>query len=383
MLAFGLIVYADLTVPDRSNTRTGQRQKAPTIASSTPAPDQTAMLGAIARVTLRLNEMPFPLVLPTPTEENFGEGSRQWVHRLYEFSLPRTTNIAPLLRPFEELQRDFPDLTLHIEDRPHSLEVWLGIGGLRTHTFRFRWIDRPPRLAIVLAHLGDDVHLARQFLALGVRLTYAVRPPAAFGDIVSEQLRLAEVPTLVEVELETESGAVEHSDRTAQADLQEALAVSARSARAASLEHYFARLAQQFPHASGVLLFAPPHAEQFLGAVKRWVETLPSSYVVLWGDLTPSSDDPCAAFFMAGRGCFRFSWSRENELGSDPNWCRARIASAVARAQSLGELIEVLPASSACLTALRTEFGQLTGTGIELVDAISLVQRGLSFERQF
>ncbi len=377
MFLVGLVVYADLSLLARSATTFRPAEARPKPRDGpTPAINQEELVGEAARITVRLHELALPIPLPTPVEEPLGEAELAWTHRIYELSLPRQTDISSITGPIAGLQKEFAYLTVHTEDRPQSLEVRVGVGGLRTHTLRFHWVDGPPRVALVIAHLGGDIHLVRQLLSLGVPLTYAVRPSEVFSDIVGEQLRLANAPMLVELDLP--------AAETARSLGAQALSVAGEASEpnVPALTQGLNASQPLFHQASGLLLFSPgpTFAEANRSPVLQQV--LPAPHLVVWVNSATGTTTLCVLKEAKKPRCRLVAEGIAAARGERAS-AQERLLLALAKAKSRGEAIEVLPGTADCLHALRQELPRYKEAGIELSTVPSLETLGLSEEARF
>jgi polysaccharide deacetylase 2 family uncharacterized protein YibQ len=73
-----------------------------------------------------------------------------------------------------------------------GVDVQVGLDGLLTHTLRFRWRDQEqrPRVALVIAPLGDDLGMARDCMSLDAPIAIAVQPFRPFSKEVAERGRM-------------------------------------------------------------------------------------------------------------------------------------------------------------------------------------------------
>lgn len=129
--------------------------------------------------------------LPAPVEERMGSGASRWIHRRYD--IPASVEEeATAEKKLASVRQTDPGVTLTSESRFDGVDVQIGLDGLLTHTIRFRWRDqdRPPRVALVIAPLGDDLRVAREYINLDAPITIAVEPFRPFSKEVAELGRL-------------------------------------------------------------------------------------------------------------------------------------------------------------------------------------------------
>ncbi|GIW42798.1 MAG: hypothetical protein KatS3mg077_0080 [Candidatus Binatia bacterium] len=375
MLGFGAVVYADLTL--LKSSKTPPLPASPqTTSLGTPAIQEEVLLAEAARVTVRVSDLDFPVPLPTPTEEILGGPGLQWVHRTYEISLPRQMDIAPLTRPFLGLRDEFPALNVHTDDRPQALEIHLGIAGLRTHTFRFHWLDRPPRIAFLVAHLGTDMSLARQFLALGANLSFAVRPSEPFSDVIREQIRLAGAEAWIEVDWDfvpEETRRAPGAPPTRSGTRYQSEGDWTQTWRAS-----LAEAQKQLADAAGILVFAEQHNLVGPEELRELREVLAPARRLLWAEAHPRGEgDPCSWFRAKGVAC-RPIETPDAGSETDATLLAARVFRALARAQTTGEALEMVPGNAEGLGILREALPRFREAGIEIVPASALAGLTLS-----
>jgi len=132
-----------------------------------------------------------PLRLPSPVMEDRGSGPLRWTHRLYEIQLqpgeqPQAEAAVEALRGAD------PGVTATAETAGGGTDVRVGIDGLLVSTLRFRVVEvvtpppLKPRLAVVIAPLGDDLRVARQVVAMEGPVVLGVRPFRPFSREVAE-----------------------------------------------------------------------------------------------------------------------------------------------------------------------------------------------------
>ena len=377
MVTLSLVVYMDLNILTRSASFPAAHTNPEPYSAAAQKISQEKLIGEAARLTVRLQELPLPVSLPTPVEEPLGDADLRWTHRLYDLSLPRQADISSLIQAFMELRSDFAHLTVHTDDRPQALEVQLGIDGLRTHTLRFRWLDGPPRAALIIAHLGADIYLVRQLLGLGFPLIYAVKPFEVFSDIIGEQLRLAQAPTLIEIDLTTATPTEERSKQPSfppsqqqPTELDTSLSPTLRAARAI------------LPHAAGLLLFTTSR----VASETEWLPLLrhgsPTPPMVLFATSDLGVFNLCSVGASKRPQCRSVA---ENSIAAEVESTSPgeRLLQGLARAQSKGEAIVLLPGTPQCLTALRDELPRFAEAGVELTTVLPRGAVGLSQQAQF
>jgi len=365
MIALGALVYLELSAVERQQVSEAQRRPP---VPPLPATSEETVVGEAARLTLRLLELNLPVPLPSPKEEQLGNPGLQWTHRIYDLTLPRPRELEPFTEPVLKLRAENPLVTVQVEDHPQHLELRLGVAGLRTHTLRFRWLDRPPRAALFVAGLGRDLVLARRLLESPARITYAVDPAEPFADVIAERLKLAGAATWLQVNLSQahSSGFREQG----QPKLNDG------DPSAAELESLLTQALARIPSVQGVLVLA--RAERLAQAPLAVIHAVlpPGIPVVVIGSDQQASE-LCAWLRERKRPCHATATDLPDN--STPEETASRILTAVARAQLLGDAIEVLTASEATLQAIERSSPRFPEAGVELVDASALVgELGLS-----
>lgn len=138
------------------------------------------------------------LELPAAAEERMGSGAMRWIHRRYDLSATPEEEAAAQESLTALLQVD-PGVTVTSEARFDGVDVQLGLDGLLTHTIRFRWRDQEqqPRVALVIAPLGDDLRMARECVSLDAPIAIAVEPFRPFSKEVAELGRMFKREILV------------------------------------------------------------------------------------------------------------------------------------------------------------------------------------------
>ncbi len=366
MIALGALVYLELSTVEHQQISEPQRRPS---VPALPATSEETVVGEAARLTLRLHELDLPVPLPSPKEEQLGNPGLQWTHRIYDLTLPRPRQLEPFTEPVLKLRAENPLVTVQVEDHPQHLELRLGVAGLRTHTLRFRWLDRPPRAALFVAGLGRDLVLARRLLELPARITYAVDPTEPFADVIAERLKLAGAATWLQVNLSQaySSGFREEEQQPKLPDGDSSVA---------ELESLLTQALARIPSVQGVLVLA--QAERLAQAPLAVIHAvIPAGIPVVVTGSGQQASELCAWLRERKRPCLATSTDLPDN--STPEETASRILMAVARAQLLGDAIEVLAASEATLQAIGRESPRFPEVGVELVDAATLVgELGLS-----
>jgi len=162
------------------------RKPASEVLPQVGGPDWERRLpGRIEFVTEALNREPLPLT--SPVEERRGSGALRWIHRHYVLSVPpdRQADVEAKIAALSEVDTG---LTVSSEDRPDGVDVNIGLDGLLTHTIQLNWARESvkPRVALLICSLGDDLRLAREFVALDAPIAVGVEPFRPFSKEVGE-----------------------------------------------------------------------------------------------------------------------------------------------------------------------------------------------------
>jgi polysaccharide deacetylase 2 family uncharacterized protein YibQ len=162
----------------------------------------------IEAVTKALNEC--SVELPEPIEERKGSGALRWVHRRYDVSASAEQE-ARAEESVASLRLVDPGVNVTSTQRFDGVDLRVGLDGLLTHTIRFRWRDQEqrPRVALVIAPLGDDLRIARDCMSIDAPIAIAVQPFRPFSKEVAERGRLSNREILVYVTLGPEDAVVD------------------------------------------------------------------------------------------------------------------------------------------------------------------------------
>lgn len=173
------------------------------------------LIARSAEVTAALERLPLPIQLPPAVAEAKGSGAAQWTHRRYELVLPKPGDLEALEASFSLLDRQVPDVVVQHKSDSSGAQVAIGIEGLRTHTIQLIWLERPPRVAIIITDLGEDLLAARDLLSHNIAVSYAVLPFLTFSQTVAERLRLAGAEVLVDLKPSEADGNARRDDSPA------------------------------------------------------------------------------------------------------------------------------------------------------------------------
>lgn len=187
-------------------------QPLPHVATVPNAPVDfaAAFPSRIDAVTAALAALPWPL--PPPHEEPQGAGALRWVHRRYQVTLPQRQTAAAIEETLAPVRGAAAGVTLGVTEEPSGVLVQVGVDGLLTHTLVLRWLDRHPRLAIVLDDLGNDLLLARGLVDIDAPLTLAIVPFRPFSKEIAELATLFGREVLLQLPIQGD-GASESDSR--------------------------------------------------------------------------------------------------------------------------------------------------------------------------
>jgi uncharacterized protein len=157
----------------------------------------------ITQVTEALTRLPLPL--PTPSAEPQGAGPLRWTRRRYTLTWPAMAEPGLLEELFDPIRSAAPGVSVSIVRDPGSALVQVGIDGLLTHTVVVRQLDHPPRAAILMTDLGNDLQIVRAFVAIDAPLTLAILPLRPFSKEVAALAALFHREVLLQIPMEAES----------------------------------------------------------------------------------------------------------------------------------------------------------------------------------
>lgn len=328
--------------------------------SAPPAQGKDSFEERIDAVTKAIETMKLPFPLPHAIKEPQGAGRLQWVHRRYDILLPKPADVETLERPFEPLRQAFPQAVVQDKDIASGKQIAIGIDGLRTHTIEFHWLERRPRLTLIVDELGDDLLIVRDLLALDVPLTFVVTPFRAFAQASGQRITMASRELLLA--LPNLAAMATPSTReprpTATAGMQdEGLRL---------LEKAFAEL----PQVAGVKSNpASPIAAK--SARGRWLlQKLKTDRLFLFAD-SVAADSLCEAATELGCGCVR---AAERIDGEDETALRIAFSRLLETVQRQGDVIASVPARPALVAALQAELPRFREAGVEIVAASRLLR---------
>jgi len=265
-----------------------------------------------------------------------------------------------LERLFDPLSQSFPEAVVQIRDLNDGQEVSIGIDGLRTHTITFRWLQRPPRVVIIVDGLGEDILSVRRLLELNLPLTYSVVPFQPFSSLVAERVSLMKREVLAHLPTDGPAGGREVPARPLRASMSKAEIDATLDATLAEL-----------PQARGLLGRLPTtlamdskRMDWLLAAVQRH-----GLYLV--EDRPPDAGDLCDAARTRKIECQRCEISLDDT--DDEGTIRSRFASLIERARTEGLAIGIARPGAAVIAVLEAELPKLKDSGIDLVSAAQAI----------
>ncbi len=228
----GSILYADILLLQLGPVRAPQRP--------VQTPEWSGDFNAsVDRVTAALAALPVPL--PTPRTESQGAGGAQWVHRSYAVTMRRPHDAQEFDAWMAPVRAAAPGVTLLTTDVPYGTLVQVGVDGLLTHTLRFHWFSRNPRVALIIDDMGNDFVAAHDLVRLDAPVTVAVLPFRPFSREVAELAHAFRRDVLLHLPMEAAAGR----------DDGEAAALRAGTPRSA-FDEALAAMLDAVPHVVGV-----------------------------------------------------------------------------------------------------------------------------------
>lgn len=284
--------------------------------------------------------------LPAPVEERKGSGALRWVHRRYDVpASPKEEAAAE--ESMASLRRVDSGVTVTSTPRFDGVDVQVGLDGLLTHTVRFRWRDqeRRPRVALLIAPLGDDLRMARECMSLDAPVAVAVEPFRPFSKEVAELARLFNREILVYIA----PGKEEASSGTGGGD-----ALSATLKKALD----------SVPNAVGVTGGAGVDNAERRGRIREEVNRLGLFYVRM---------QPVDRQQGSGPAIVMLNGEQLNEPLAD------QFAKLIAKARAVGAALGISRPSSEILSLLPEQLTEWQASGVDIVPVSRLaVPNGLS-----
>jgi uncharacterized protein len=312
----------------------------------------------IDRITAALQTLRLPVALPAPQLEPQGGGDLRWTMRRYRIILPRPGNPEHFDALFDPIRDLVPGMVVHVVEKALGTEVMIGVEGLRTHSLQFEWLNRKPRVAIVIDELGDDLLLAREFAALEAQLTFGVWPFRAFSDSIAERLSLAHREVLIHLPMEGAAG----ENSGTEADLKVALQ---RDDVLANIDRSLAAL----PHAVGAC--APPQSrfsadQQHM----QWTFERLAEQRLFFLDVAPVKK-LCAQARESGVRCVENSDTIDKEATTQT--IEAALEKMIELAKVRGDQVAVAPAQANTLDALNAVLPRFSEQQVDIVPLSQLL----------
>jgi len=337
-----------------------QSPEAPVTAPAA-RPDSTPNFSdRVEQVTAALAQLALPLSAPTAVPQ--GAGALRWTHHRYEITVPELEDAGAIDRVFEPLRHVTAGVTVQATKDENGAKVQVGVDGLLTHTLMLHWLGHPPRAAIIIDNLGNDLLTARALADIGVQLTFAVRASQPFSKEVAELANLFGREVLMQL-----PQGPERPEATA----------TPRTKDRAVLLRWFGEILASVPHAVGVtnepgapLTGNDERTQWILDATKE-----KNLFVV--ESAGASQANTCDAAAAVAVGCVQ----SDLLLGDsgDEETIRRQLDAALQTARTRGAAVVIGHATPALAAALRSAVPAFAAAGVELVPASTVVvDRSLS-----
>lgn len=158
-------------------------------------------------VTRRLEKG--PLRAPTPIIQSQGSGAVRYLHRLYEITLSQDEG-DKLAAALEHARADDPTVVVGIQEVEGGRRGEIGVDGLLTHTLLIAWKAQPtpppPRVAVVVDDMGNNLLVARDLVSLPYPVALAVIPFRPFSREVAQSAHQRGREVLLHLPMEARSG---------------------------------------------------------------------------------------------------------------------------------------------------------------------------------
>ncbi len=346
------LVFAAMVFLSVEEMRRPAERVAPTMGGSDWAVHFPQRIDAITDALQRA-----PTRLPEPVEERQGAGNLRWIHRHYDVAIDPDKQ-AETEEFITSLYDVDPGVTVSTKGLEGGVEVRVGLDGLLTHTLRFKWEEQapppPPRVALIVDTLGDDLYIARQFVGLDVPVAFAVRPFRPFSKEVAELARLSKREVLLHLPSTSEAlTATGETDAGADPTTADAPMTPARQAEAVLIS---------VPNAVGMIAESPT------------------------GDVSSAPATDPLVVELERRGLFRVGQAAQAPSTGEPKPTRAvpadivtlsdgdgtapsakPLSSLASRAREKGVAIGLTRPTPEALEALRAALTEWQSAGIEIV----------------
>lgn len=303
----------------------------------------------IARVTEALQHLPLPL--PTPIEESQGAGALRWVQRRYELTLPQVHDFAAIEQLFDPVRAAARGVTLQATQDAHGAHVQIGVDYLLTHNLTLHWLDRKPRIAVIVDQLGDDLLVPRALAGMEQPVTFAVKPYRPFSKEVAELAKLFGREVLLQVGAEPN-----HPAGRDPADRDE-------------LARELGKQLASVPYAVGLENMDSGWLD---GALLSIMDVLRQKAFFLIAGAPAADPTPCALAARSSVACAAPSDSLA--ATDDPAALEAQIEKLLSAARTRGDGILVVHPQLTALPALQKSLPRFAEVGIDVVPASTLVR---------
>ncbi|MFH0812874.1 MAG: divergent polysaccharide deacetylase family protein [Pseudomonadota bacterium] len=184
LIVIGLCVYAFYVILPISDQEREQEKPVsrktpkitPGIIDYTPSCRQINQLLSSTGKNLGVPERDFTIL----EERLLQKGKVQWLYTKAEIVLPREVDPDAAAKALEEGLSGLENLSVQWDKTGEGqgcLSVWLN--GVLTHSLNLR--SRPPRLAIIIDDIGEDLTMTKEFLSLGFPLTLSILPDLPYS----------------------------------------------------------------------------------------------------------------------------------------------------------------------------------------------------------
>jgi polysaccharide deacetylase 2 family uncharacterized protein YibQ len=332
----------------------------PSLAPGNPRVNSNADFpNRVEQVTTALAELPLPLATPTTVSQ--GAGALRWTHRRYEITLPNPGGAGNIEQLFEPLRRAAAGVTVQTSEEENGSKVQVGVDGLLTHTLMLHWLGHPPRAAIIIDNLGDDLLSARTLADIGAQLTFAVRAARPFSKEVAELANLFGREVLVQLpqgpELSAATATSQPKDRTV-------------------LLRWFGEIFTSVPHAVGV---TKEPGSPLSGERTQWIfdATNEKNLFVVESTGTSGANACNAEAAAVAVACVQSDFLLGDS--GDEETIRRQLDAVLQTARTRGDAVVIGHATAALAAALRSAVPAFAAAGVELVPASTVVaDRSLS-----
>ncbi len=148
-----------------------------------------------------------PVHLGEPELQPQGSGDVQWSHRQYRAELV-PADVDRVKQLLGSLHDADPAVTVSLKENADGFRGNIGVDGLLTHTVEVHWKragDGPPRVAVIIDDLGNDMLVARSLVSIDLPIAFAIMPFRPFSHEVAQMARLFDHEVLLHLPMEAEN----------------------------------------------------------------------------------------------------------------------------------------------------------------------------------